>query len=241
VSSPIVLEGVGKVFKSDWTFRPKRAVDNVSFEVKRGECFGFIGPNGAGKTTTIKLLLDIVRPSEGTIRLFGHPPSDRHARARVGFLPERPYFYDHLTGEETLALYARLSDAHEVEARVRDMLARVGLADAGKTRLGKYSKGMLQRIGLGAALIGEPELAVLDEPMSGLDPPGRRDVRKIIADLKARGTTVFFSSHILPDVEAICDRVAMIHKGKLVMIGEVKELRGHLEEAFIHEMGGTDA
>ncbi|MCC6810812.1 MAG: ABC transporter ATP-binding protein [Deltaproteobacteria bacterium] len=219
----IVVEAVSKSFAHDWTLKKKEVVHAISFQVARGECFGFVGPNGAGKTTTIKMLLDIIRPSAGAITLLGGRPSDPKVRARVGFLPERPYFYEHLTAEETLTLYARLSGVDD-RRRVREMLALVGLDAARDVALRRFSKGMLQRIGLAQALIGDTELAILDEPMSGLDPVGRRHVREIILQQRAAGRTMFFSSHILSDVEAICDRVAMVHEGRIMLTGDVHDL-----------------
>ena len=222
--NPLIIEvaGVNKIFRHDWTYQKKQVLFDVGFTVKKGEVFGFVGPNGAGKTTTIKMLLDLVRPTSGTIRLLGASPSDRKMRQRVGFLPERPYFYEHLTAREIMSLYARLSLAPHAD--IPALLKLVGLSDTGNLPLKRFSKGMLQRLGLAQALCADPELVILDEPMSGLDPVGRREVRDVLLDLRARGKTIFFSSHILPDVEMLCDRVAMIFKGRIHTVGEVREL-----------------
>ncbi len=240
----IEVRSVSKDFAHDWTFKKKRVVREVSFHVGRGECFGFVGPNGAGKTTVIKMLLDIIRPSAGTITLLGGSPRDEKVRAKVGFLPERPYFYDYLSARETLTLFARLSQvpSDRRAARVDAMLAEVGLSEAADVPLRRFSKGMLQRIGLAQALIGDPELVILDEPMSGLDPVGRRHVRDLILAARAAGKTVFFSSHILSDVEAICDRVAMIHRGEVRLEGDVQSIvagAGKDESEVV--IRGTDA
>jgi len=220
----IAIDHVSKNFRHDWTFKKKCIIKDISFTVERGVCFGFVGPNGAGKTTTIKMLLDLIRPSSGAILILGGSPSNQSVRRRIGFLPERPYFYEYLTGLEFLRFYARLSFIPFDEKLLHAMLDRVGLHGAGSVFLKSYSKGMLQRIGLAQALMGDPELIILDEPMSGLDPLGRRHIRDVILDLKQQGKTIFFSSHILPDIEAICDRVAMIHRGQIQLVGAVSEL-----------------
>lgn len=222
----LFADKVTKAFLHDWTFAKKAVLHDVSFSVTRGQAFGFVGPNGAGKTTTIKILLDLVRPTSGEVRLFGRPPGERGIRAKIGFLPERPYLYEYLTARETLRLYGGLLGlaGAALEKNVDEMLELVDLRDTGKTKLKSFSKGMLQRLGLAQALLGQPELVILDEPMSGLDPIGRRDVRDILFRLHDRGTTVFFSSHILSDVESICDAVAMIFKGRIHMAGRVDEL-----------------
>ena len=237
--SDVVLEAdkLSKFFRHDWTYSRRTVLQEVSFSVTRGQAFGFVGPNGAGKTTTIKILLDLVRPSSGAVRLFGLSPHERKVREKIGFLPERPYLYDHLTATETLHLYGGLlglGGAH-LGKRTTEMLELVDLRDTGKTKLKSFSKGMLQRLGLAQALLGKPELVILDEPMSGLDPIGRRDVRDILFRLNDEGTTVFFSSHILSDVESICDAVAMIFKGRIHVTGRVDELlqRGGAEQTEI--------
>jgi ABC-2 type transport system ATP-binding protein len=224
--SVIAVEGLVKTFAFGFFRRQVRAVRGVTFDVRRGEIFGFLGPNGAGKTTTIKTLMGLIFPTAGQARVLGRPVPDIAAKARVGFLPESPYFYDYLTGAELLDLVGRLFGLGSAERRARAdrLLERVGLADSGKLPLRKYSKGMLQRIGLAQALINEPELVVLDEPMSGLDPIGRKDIRDLIVGLRAEGRTVFFSTHILADAELICDRCAILVAGELRDVGPLDEL-----------------
>ena len=202
------------------------AVRGVSLTVEPGEIFGFLGPNGAGKTTTIKMLMGLIRPTSGEASVLGRPLGDRHARARLGFLPEHPYFYDYLKPLEFLDFYGRLFSlsARERRKRAEALVDRVGLSHAINRPLRKFSKGMIQRMGIAQALINDPDLVVLDEPMSGLDPMGRKDVRDIIFDLKARGKTVFFSSHILQDVEAICDRISIMVSGKVRAVGALDDL-----------------
>lgn len=208
-----------KTFRSGFARRRLRGIEGVSFSVGRGEVFALLGHNGAGKTTTIGCLLDLVRPDRGEVTLLGRDHRDRLARARVGYLPERPYFFEYLTGRELLEFYADLLDVPRRERRERidAALRQVGmLQDAGR-RLGKYSKGMLQRLGLAQALLGDPELLILDEPMSGLDPMGRREVRTLLQELKAQGRTIVLSSHIVPDVEQLADAVGILRDGRLVL------------------------
>jgi ABC-2 type transport system ATP-binding protein len=218
--------GLGKSYRHPWTGRMVSGVEDLNLEVLRGEVMGCLGPNGAGKTTTLKLLTGLLKPTTGNAWLFGVPITETESRRRLGFLPEQPYFYEYLTGIEYLEFAGQLSGllAHDAHARARHWLGRVGLAGREQLVLRKYSKGMLQRIGLAAALIHDPELLILDEPMSGLDPFGRRDVRDLIDQQRERGTTVLFSSHILPDVETLCDRVAIILAGKLTRVATVGEI-----------------
>jgi ABC-2 type transport system ATP-binding protein len=222
----LTLERVAKSYRTHLSLRKYWILKDLSFEVHPGEIFGFIGTNGAGKTTTIKLLLGLLFPDAGRIRLCGEDPSRPEARRRVGFLPENPYFHDYLTGWEFLDFHARLHGFRQPERRRRvgELLERVGLKNRADRALRLYSKGMLQRIGLAQALLHDPDVVILDEPMSGLDPIGRRDVRDLILELKGRGRTVFFSTHILSDTETICDRVGMLVRGRLAAIGSVEDL-----------------
>ncbi|HJT52369.1 MAG TPA: ABC transporter ATP-binding protein [Candidatus Angelobacter sp.] len=206
-------------------FRP--ALKGLSLSVERGETFGFIGPNGAGKTTTLKLLMGIIFPTAGSAHILGKDIADAEIKKKIGFLPEQPYFYDYLNPSELLDYYASLSgvSATERKKRIPELLERVGLADSARKQLRKFSKGMLQRVGIAQAIIHDPEVIFLDEPMSGLDPIGRHEIREMIQGLKDAGKTIFFSTHILSDVEALCDRVAVVHKGELRGIGVMNELR----------------
>jgi len=204
-------------FRSGFWLKPTPILHDVSLKVPEGSVTGFVGPNGAGKTTLIHLIVGIRRPKSGRVTWKGVETREPAARGRIGYLPERPYFHEHLTGRQLLRYFGRLSSLTErdIAARTPRLLARVGLGDAGDRELRTYSKGMLQRIGIAQALLHDPELLVLDEPMSGLDPVGRAEMREIILDLGREGRTVFFSSHIIPDVESICDRVAIIQQGRI--------------------------
>src|SRR5215475_10965173 len=209
-----------------WRKRPYRALDRLSLEIEPGEVFGFLGPNGAGKTTTLKLLMQLVYPTSGRAELLGKPIGDPSAKRRIGYLPENPYFYDYLTAEELLRYFARLFgySASDAAARAARLLDEVGIAAERRLQLRKFSKGMLQRVGIAQALVNDPELVIFDEPMSGLDPLGRRDVRSLILRLRDRGCTVFFSSHVLSDAEALCSRVAILAKGRLVTSGRLTDM-----------------
>jgi ABC-2 type transport system ATP-binding protein len=211
-----------------WRKRPYRALDRLTIAVEAGEVFGFLGPNGAGKSTAIKLLMQLIYPTAGHARILGRPVGDLEVRRRIGFLAENPYFYDYLTAEELLTYFARLFDvpASERTARVSRVLDEVGLGAERRMRLRSYSKGMVQRVGIAQALINEPEVVFFDEPMSGLDPLGRRDVRKILLRLRDRGCTVFFSSHILSDAEALCSQVAIVAQGRLAASGRLTDIVG---------------
>ena len=214
--------------------RKKRSLDGLTMQVAEGEIFGFLGPNGAGKSTTIKLLMGIIFPTAGKAQILGKPVSDVGMHQDIGYLPEQPYFYDYLTAAELLNYFAQfhnLSPARRKE-RVQTMLKKVGLETAGKIQLRKYSKGMLQRVGLAQAILHDPKVVVLDEPMSGLDPVGRREVRDIILELKQQGRTVMFSTHILPDAESLCDRVGVIVGGKLHGVGKPDEIVGAKAEGY---------
>ncbi|HLW55177.1 MAG TPA: ABC transporter ATP-binding protein [Candidatus Angelobacter sp.] len=208
------------------------AVKSLSLTVNSGETFGFLGPNGAGKTTTLKMLMGIIFPSAGSATILGQDCMDPTVKQKIGFLPEQPYFYDYLSAPELLDYYAQLSGVSAADRRHRigDLLARVGLGDVGNKQLRKFSKGMLQRVGIAQAIVHDPEVVFLDEPMSGLDPLGRYEIRELIQGLKDAGKTIFFSTHILADAEALCDRVAVIHKGELRGIGVVNDLRSSMAE-----------
>jgi len=207
-----------------WRPRPYRALDRLSLDVFRGDVFGFLGPNGAGKTTTLKLLMQLVFPTSGDAEILGRAVGDPFVRQRIGYLPENPYFYDHLTAEELLDYYGRLFRLRDVRSRVSSTLDRVGIGAERRLQLRKFSKGMLQRVGIAQALLNEPDVLFLDEPMSGLDPLGRRDVRALILELRDQGRTIFFSSHILSDAEVLCSRVAIVAKGRLAATGTLAEL-----------------
>jgi ABC-2 type transport system ATP-binding protein len=237
----VETRGLTKHYRNPWTMRLHRGVEDLQLEVRRGEVMGYLGPNGAGKTTTLKLLTGLHWPTRGTAWVLGERVPSTASRARVGFLPEQPYFYDYLDGLEYLEFVGQLSGllGREAHARAPRWLDRVGLGDRPRLRLRKYSKGMLQRLGLAAALIHEPELLILDEPMSGLDPFGRRDVRELILEQRQRGATVLFSSHILPDVEILCDRVAIVLGGSLQRVATIGELvGGHPHHIEIRCEGG---
>jgi len=209
-----------------WRPRPYRALDRLSIEVAPGDVFGFLGPNGAGKTTTLKLLMQLVFPTSGDAEILGRPAGDVAVRRRIGYLPENPFFYDHLTAEEVLDYYARLfgMPAAERRTRIAATLDRLAIGAERRMQLRKFSKGMLQRVGLAQALLNDPEVVFLDEPMSGLDPLGRRDVRALILELRDAGRTIFFSSHILSDAEALCSRVAIVAKGRLAAAGRLADM-----------------
>jgi len=225
-STAIQCVGLGKTYRVGFWNKKVIGLSGLDLEVRPGEIFGFIGPNGAGKTTTLKILVGLQSASEGSALLFGQPAGSQSANAQLGFLPERPYFYAHLTGRELLSFYGRLfkMGGAALDKRIDELLDRVQLREFQKVPLKAYSKGMLQRAGLAQALLNSPKLILLDEPMSGLDPMGRMLVRDIILEEKAKGTTLFFSSHILADVEQICDRVGLLVGGKLKACGPVQEL-----------------
>jgi len=240
----VKTEGLTKEFRTGFWRTRVRVLHDLNLEVRQGEIFGYLGPNGAGKTTTMNLLMGLIYPTAGRAWILGRDVSDVAVKAAVGFLPENPYFYTYLTGWEFLNFYGQLFGipSGERRRRIEELLHLVGLSDAGKLQLRKYSKGMLQRIGLAQALINDPQAVFLDEPMSGLDPVGRKEVRDLILSLKAKGKTVFFSSHIIPDVEMICDRVGIIVNGRLIRVGPLEELLGsELESIEISASGLDDA
>src|SRR5258708_3960728 len=230
--SAIEISGLEKTYSVGfWRKHPKRAVQPLHLTVEDGEIFGFLGPNGAGKTTTLKLLMGLVYPTAGSARILGREWTDPSVKAQIGFLPEQPYFYDYLTAHELLEYYGQLSGvpAKQRKQRVDQVLHQVGLRDVQGLQLRKFSKGMLQRVGIGQAILHDPKLVFFDEPMSGLDPMGRRAVRDLMEELKHQGKTVFFSTHILSDAEALCDRVAIIHHGELRGRGAVEDLTSSLQ------------
>jgi ABC-2 type transport system ATP-binding protein len=228
MSAAISIENLTKDYQVGfWRKRPYRALDRLSLDVQPGEIFGFLGPNGAGKTTTLKLLMQLIFPTSGRAEILGRPVGDVAARQRIGYLPENPYFYDYLTAEELLQYFGHLFGYSSPDARARAarLLDRVGIgAERRRQQLRKYSKGMIQRVGIAQALLNDPEVIFLDEPMSGLDPLGRREVRSLILELRDQGRTVFFSSHILADAEALCSRVAVVAGGRLAATGRLSDM-----------------
>jgi ABC-2 type transport system ATP-binding protein len=236
------IQNLEKSFRGHLSIGLHKVLRGVNLTVPTGVIYGFLGPNGAGKTTTLKVLTGLLFADKGEISIFGKPPQDLPTKERVGFLPETPYFYDYLTGMELLLFMGRLFGlpTPELRARANELLSTVGLHGKGKVQLRKYSKGMLQRIGLAQALMNEPDLVILDEPMSGLDPIGRREIRDLILGLKDAGKTIFFSSHILADAEMICDQVAIIVKGQVVREGPLETLLGtevHFWEVTVRGTG----
>lgn len=233
--SVLLVEGLKKTYRRSWRAKPVHALKGVSFEIKPGTVTGFLGANGAGKTTSIKCLLEVAFADEGRVSYFGKEGLTAEAKEKIGFLPERPYFYDYLTGREFLKFYGQLSERiskADLPTRINEMLKRVGLEHAGDRPLRGYSKGMLQRIGIAQALIHRPEFIILDEPMTGLDPDGRFEVREIIRETAAQGTAVFFSSHLLPDAEQLCQRLVILKQGDLVYEGSTSNLLGKVERGF---------
>lgn len=232
----IEIHGLSKDYPVGfWKKHKRQALKPLDLTVEAGETFGFLGPNGAGKTTTLKLLMGIIFPTAGSATILGASFHDPEIKRKIGFLPEQPYFYDYLSAPELLDYYAQLSGVAAAgrKQRIADLLQRVGLGEVGKLQLRKFSKGMLQRVGIAQAIIHDPEVIFLDEPMSGLDPVGRYEVRELIQGLKDDGKTIFFSTHILSDAEALCDRVAVIHKGELRGVGVVNDLRSPSEKTEV--------
>ena len=243
MSSHIIqLDQLYKTFYAGFFRRRVDAVRGVSLSVSPGEIFGLIGPNGAGKTTTIKMMTGLIRPTKGSATLMGFDSRDRRCSKKLGYLPEISYYYECLTAVEILDFYARLYGMADDERkkRVHMWLERVGLGHAKNKRLGQFSKGMLQRIGLAQALIGDPQLVILDEPQSGLDPIGRRDVADIIREAQNQGKTVFFSSHILPDVERLCDRIGVIRHGQMEVVGSIRQLLKNQQVVEVVVVGRAD-
>lgn len=231
MSIALKISDVSKVFKVGFIPKKVQALDRISLEVEKGEIFGLLGPNGAGKTTTIKCILSLIHPDAGTIELLGERIPNPRAMARIGFLAENPYVYDFLSGREYLIFSGKLHgyDARRCKQKADELLASFHLEEVANRPLRKYSKGMLQRIGLAQALMNEPEFLILDEPMSGLDPVGRKEVRDLLFSIKNQGRTILFSSHILSDAELLCDRVAILVNGKMEMIGKLQSLIKKIE------------
>jgi len=224
----IETEKLGKEHRSGFWRKRVCVLSQLDLTVHEGEIFGYLGPNGAGKTTTLKLLVGLLHPTSGKVRILGRPPGDVRAKEQIGFLPEQPNFYEHLTGRELLSFYGQLLglDRSIRRERVEGLARQLRIESALDLQLRKYSKGMVQRLGLAQALLNDPRLVLLDEPMSGLDPVGRREVRDLLLRLKSEGRTVFFSSHIIPDVEMVCDRVGVLVGGRLVAQGPIDEILG---------------
>lgn len=239
----IELDGVKKVFRDFWLRPTVAAVDGLSLTVKRGEVFGLLGPNGSGKSTTIKMILGLLNPSAGAVRLFGLPPSSVKARARLGYLPELSYLHPFLTARETLLYYAGLCslDRRTAKARTAQLLKMAGLEDVASRPVSGFSKGMARRVALAAALIGKPELLILDEPTSGLDPISTKEVKTLVRALAANGMTILTTSHLLADAEDICDRVMIVNHGRAVAEGKVADLGTSLEDFFLTKVGDANA
>jgi ABC-2 type transport system ATP-binding protein len=246
----IIIDGISKKYKQGLKAKKVVALENLSLEIKKGEIFGFLGPNGAGKSTAIKILLNLIFPDKGRALIMGKSVYDTAIRKYVGYLPENPYFYDHLTAKELLWFGGKTSGLgnEEIHERTESLLKKVDLHRAKDRPLRTYSKGMVQRAGLALALIHDPEVVILDEPMSGLDPIGRKMVGDLMLDLKDQGKTVFFSSHILTDIERFCDRAGIIVSGRLRLVGELAGLLSGgatLEDIFLKEVeqagGGPEA
>ena len=220
------IEDLHKSFKTGFIPKGKKILNGISLEVKAGEIFGYLGPNGAGKTTTLKCVLGLIFPDKGNIEIFGQSNLSMQAKEKIGFLPENPYFYDYLSATEFLSFYSDLTLAkkEEKKAKIATLLKLVGLEHVASLQLRKFSRGMLQRIGLAQALINDPSLVFLDEPLGGLDPLGRKEIRDVIVRLKGEGKTVFLSSHILQDIEMICDRVAILVEGHIINQGPLQDL-----------------
>ncbi len=236
-SPAIDLRGLTHSYQRNFWEKRRLALDCLDLRVEKGEIYGFLGANGAGKTTAIKILVGLQTQTRGEVRIFGIPAADMECRRHIGFMPENPYFYEYLTARESMDFYAALCDLPKAGrlARCDELLDFVGLGSARDIRLGEFSKGMRQRLGIAQAIVHRPPLVILDEPMSGLDPIGRKQVREAILELHSRGTTIFFSSHILSDVEMICHRAALIDHGKLLASGSIAELLGGREKESLED------
>ena len=226
MSKAVKITGLHKSFKSEFLRQRKEVLKGISLTAEEGEIFGYLGPNGAGKTTTLKCLLGLIFPDSGELEILGLPHLSLKAKARIGYLPENPYFYDYLTAAELLRYYSQLHllQKEEIEKKIENLLRMVGLESSAHLQLRKFSKGMLQRIGLAQTLLNDPALVLMDEPLGGLDPLGRKEIRDIIVRLRDEGKTIFLSSHILQDIEMICDRVAVIVEGQVINQGKLHDL-----------------
>ncbi len=236
------VENLIKDFATGFLRKKVRVLKGVSFSVNKGEIFGFVGPNGAGKTTTFKVVLGFVPITDGNVELMGKPLGDVDVKKHIGYLPENPYFYDYLTGEELLRYMGELHglNGKGLSSRIDELLEKVKMSHARKVQLRKYSKGMLQRVGVAQALINDPEFLILDEPMSGLDPIGQREIKDLILEEKKKGKTILLSSHMLSDVEALCDRVGVVMSGKVVKIGELGQLFEEIHTDYEMLLKGVD-
>ncbi|MEW5820634.1 MAG: ABC transporter ATP-binding protein [Cyanobacteriota bacterium] len=237
----IEVNNLVKYFYSEFKRTPIKILDEITFSVPQGVTFGLLGPNGAGKTTTMKVILGLLKPSSGSVSIMGKKSTDKHMRAKIGYMPESPYFYTYLNGYELLSFCSDLLGlkGKKKKERIDELLETVGMTSRAYTRLGKCSKGMLQRIGIAQSLLNDPELVMLDEPMSGLDPLGRKDIRDIIISLKQQNKTIFFNSHILSDVQELCDYVAVLKLGKILDLESTSNIINNkkfnnLEDYFIH-------
>lgn len=239
----IVLEmnDVSKTFRDFWLRPIVHAVSGLTLKIKSGEIFGLLGPNGSGKSTTIKMILGLLKPDKGSVSLFGESPDKINVRAKIGYLPEQSYLHPFLTAEETLMYYCGLCSLSKSESRKRtkDLLEMVSLTSVAKRRVGDFSKGMARRVALASSLVGRPQFLVMDEPTSGLDPVSTKDVKTLIKALAENGMTILTTSHLLADSEDICDRVAILNKGKVVAEGEVSQLGQSLEDFFLAKVGNT--
>uniref|UniRef100_A0A7C4U6H9 ABC transporter ATP-binding protein n=1 Tax=candidate division WOR-3 bacterium TaxID=2052148 RepID=A0A7C4U6H9_UNCW3 len=233
------VKNLKKTYRSQFLRRKIKALDGIDFSVNEGEIFGLLGPNGAGKTTIFKSILGLIKIDEGEIKIFGDK-IDMVKRERIGFLPENPYFYRHLTGYEILDFYSSLFKKRRNKEEIKKLLEKIGLEDSMERRIGTYSKGMLQRIGFAQAIINEPDFIILDEPMTGLDPIWRKEMKEWIIELKREGKTIIFSTHILPDVEEICDTVGIIYKGKILKTGKLSDILQYKKVSFDVMISGID-
>ncbi len=229
------IQKVSQSFRSGFWMRKVEILHNITLKISSRSIYGFLGPNGAGKTTLIHLIVGLRKPTLGSVKVCGFDAHSQEARAQIGYLPERPYFHEHLTGETLLQYFGALSGMkkNQILSRIAPVLSAVGLGAARKLELRKYSKGMLQRIGIAQALLHNPEFLILDEPMSGLDPLGRKEMRELMLSQSKEGRTLFFSSHIISDVEAVCDQLAVIREGKLLGCGKMSEFPSSLEDLFM--------